>query len=66
MTPPTPSETLTAALALLSPRARTGLLSRDPVTQARIAHAVATESNLRTWGTHLAAGQPWPGAIEGA
>lgn len=62
---PTPSETLTIALALLSPRARSGLLALDPDVRARIAHAVATEQHLESWDRYLSAGQPWPDVIEG-
>ncbi len=62
---PTPAATLTAARALLSPRARAGLDALPAEQQATTAHAVATGAGLTEWDRHLSQGQPWPDVIEG-
>jgi hypothetical protein len=62
---PAPAAVLTAAQALLSPRAQAGLAALPADEQARTAHAVATGASLAEWDRHLSQGQPWPDVIEG-
>ena len=62
---PTIAETIAAARALLSPRARAGLDAQPADEQARTAHAVATGAYLAAWDRYLSKGQPWPDTIEG-
>jgi hypothetical protein len=62
---PTPAAVLTAAQALLSPRARSGLAALPAERRTVTAHAVATGAYLAEWDRHLSQGQPWPDIIEG-
>lgn len=62
---PTPAAVLTAAQALLSPRAAAGLAALPAERQATTAHAVATGAYLAEWDRYLSQGQPWPDTIEG-
>ncbi len=61
---PSPSATLAAAPALLSPRARAGLDALPAAERGTAAHAIATGAHLETWDRRLAEGQPWPDVIE--
>jgi hypothetical protein len=62
---PAPAAVLTAAQALLSPRAQAGLAAQPADEQARTAHAVVVGECLAEWDRYLSKGQPWPDVIEG-